>query len=186
MKDVYLGFAYDDSSWISRVIARFQGFASQGSKNDPLSHVFFLYRDDLFGWVVLGSEARGFYPMPAENWPASYVKHLFLVPELGAALASNRGSLGLPYDYPGLLGMAYVEAMRHFFHRSFSNPLARKGAWFCSAIAAQVFNTAKEGVLGDPTRIDPERMLDTMREYHYQEYSYSAVIAPIHTSFQAG
>ena len=47
---IYIGFGYDSKSWVSRAIAWFC--------KGKISHAFFLLRDPIFGWVVLGAEAR--------------------------------------------------------------------------------------------------------------------------------
>lgn len=163
---IYVGFGYDGRSWLSRLIAWFSG--------GRVSHAFFLLCDPVFGWEVLGCEARGFYPMPASVWSPSYVCDLFAVPHLEDALRANRAALGAPYDFGGLLGMTWVQAIRYFLKRRVANPLTHVGAWFCSAIVAQVMET--EGIdLGDPRTNTPLMVRDALAARGFARADFSAV-----------
>ncbi len=168
---IYVGFGYAPGSWLSRVIAWFQ------RDRTKISHAFFLLRDPVFGWVVLGSEARGFYPMPATTWSPSYVVDLFAVPGLEAALAQHRDALGAPYDFAGLVGMTWVEFMWHAFKRRVANPLTRVGAWFCSAIVAAVVEADGIDCPGEPRAADPVTVYGTLAAGKFARADFAQVIA---------
>ena len=166
---IYVGFGYDASSWVSRAIAWFC--------KGKISHAFFLLRDPIFGWVVLGSEARGFYPMTAITWASTYVVDLYAVPGLEKALAKNAAALGAPYDFRGLIGMTWVMAFKHWLHRRVKNPLTKKGAWFCSAIVDQVMQDAGLSCPADPRAVDPVALRDFLRDAGYGHAQYVEVLA---------
>lgn len=171
---VYAGTAYAPGSWLSRTIAWFQLLAHPTAK--PLSHAFFLYKCPIFGWCVLGAEARGCYPIVASSWNPTYVVDLFEVPGLDVALGKNGAMLGAPYDYPGLIGMTWVEAVWFFFKRHVKNPLTHIGAWFCSAIVAQVLET--DGIqCGDPRTIDPVGIGMVLTTGGYKKANFAEVIS---------
>ena len=172
---IYAGTAYAPGSWLSRVIAWFQLLAHPTAQ--PLSHAFFLLKDPIFGWEVLGAEARGFYPMIATSWAPSYVVDLFEVPGLEVALAKNKAALGAPYDFPGLVGMTWVEAMWWAFKRRVKNPLSHVGAWFCSAIVAQVLETDGIDCPGEPRSVDPVTVGATLAAGGFKRANFAEVIA---------
>jgi hypothetical protein len=164
---IYVGFGYDAKSWLSRLIAWFSG--------GKISHTFFLICDPVFGWEVLGAEARGFYPMAADTWAPSYVVDLFAVPHLEDALAAQRKARGAPYDVGGLLGMTWVRAVWYFFKRHVGNPLTKPGAWFCSAIVAQALEA--EGIsLGDPRTNTPVMVRDALAMLGFARADFASVI----------
>ncbi|HTP24777.1 MAG TPA: hypothetical protein VMK12_03860 [Anaeromyxobacteraceae bacterium] len=166
---IYVGFGYDSHNWISRVIAWFI--------KAKISHTFFLYKDELFGWVALGANARGFYPETVKTaWSPSYVVGLYAVPKLDLALAMNRDKLGAPYDYTGLVGMTWVEFCWHVLRRRVRNPLTTPHAYFCSAIVAQVLDS-DGSKLGAPRSIDPAEVRDACVAAKYPTADYATVIA---------
>ncbi len=166
---IYVGFGYSPGSFVSRAIAWFT--------KANISHTFFLLKDPVFGWVVLGSEARGFYPMAASGWSPSYVVDLFAVPGLEKALYDHREALGAPYDYSGLIGMTWVEAMKHWFKRQVRNPLTKVGAWFCSAVVAEVLEADGVDCPGEPREVDPGTVRDTLAAKGFARAKFAEVIA---------
>mgnify|MGYP000054728186 CR=1 FL=1 len=166
---IYIGFGYDSKSWVSRAIAWFC--------KGKISHAFFLLDNPIFEWEVLGSEARGFYPMTASAWSPSYVVDLYAIPGLERALRKNARFLGAPYDFPGLIGMTWVMAFKHWFHRRVKNPFTKKGSWFCSAIVDQVLADAGLSHPADPRAVDPVTLRDFLAEAGYVRADYARVVA---------
>ncbi len=147
--DILIGFC-KGTALLSRIIEWFTG-------GGP-SHVFILYRsEDFGGWVSIGSEAKGWIPLPAESM--ENVTDLYSIPglDLRKGLRASRPDLCANYDIGGLLGMSWVMVAWRFLGKKVRNPLLTLGAWFCSEAAALVVRRS-DGILTlGPGETDPLR-----------------------------
>src|ERR1700745_2393916 len=92
--------------WASSCLAKLVEFFTKGP-----SHVAFVYRDERFGWVQLGSELSGWVFLPTggpDIWRLLYVPAGI---DIWKGLAANRKWLGARYDFEGLIGMSWVMVM---------------------------------------------------------------------------
>jgi hypothetical protein len=164
-RQILVGFSYATGTLENRVLTAVIRWFTGG----PATHTFLLVPSSVHGWTTLGANADGVGYIPLDQ----FIRTRRLV----AAFSPRRESLwtglgelskdvGAPYNYGGLLGMAYVEAARRWFDLQVSrNPTSERRALFCSQFVAEVVRASglSLGLHDDPaSTLAPEELLNAM------------------------
>lgn len=127
------------------------------------SHAWFVYYD--LDWkrdMVLEAHELGFRLLPYSKFKkANKVVGVFKTKEsLDEATNWVCDHLGEPYDFGGLIGMAFVLIGR-FFKRKWKNPLQNSKAMFCSEMVVSVLQMVRFPATRhiDPHSTSPEDLL---------------------------
>jgi hypothetical protein len=139
MAGIKIGFSTDPKNWISKVIRWFT--------NSKCSHTFIRIEESLLGPLIVESDAGGVqvqmyaqFNTPGNTLVYSVEPAFDLLPALKQAMTEY---LNEPYDYTGVIGMAWVMFWRKL-KRKVSNPLHRTKSMFCSAFVLRVLQIAND------------------------------------------
>jgi hypothetical protein len=160
---ITIGFSTDPKSWISRLIRWFT--------KSKYSHAFLLIPDEpILGPCVMQADSGGVEITSFSRF--DFVKNPLLKEvkpqmDLGPAVRACADLLNNEYDFPGLLGMVWVEMWWRFFKKKMRNPLHDRGAFFCSAFVVKVLQTANWPGASElvPEDTDAEMLADFLDEH---------------------
>lgn len=162
---VLVGFSYATGSLENRVLTALIRWFTGG----PATHTFLLLPSSLHGWTTLGANADGIGYIPLERFLRTRRLVAAFSPQresLWTGLEKLRKDVGLPYNYGGLVGMAYVEIARRWFDVQVShNPTSENRALFCSQFVAEVVRASglTLGLDDDAaSTLSPEALLNAM------------------------
>lgn len=95
---------------------------------------------------------------------------------LDAAMPKAGAHLGAYYDFPGLVGMAFV-ILGRWFKRKWRNPFNSAKAMWCSELVAKVLKWADHpGVEKlSPTRTSPQDLLDLLKALNAKDITEEEV-----------
>jgi hypothetical protein len=149
---IYVAFSQGDT-FVSRAIRWFT--------RSQFSHSFILFWDERWGtWLALGDDWNGFCLTPAKTENTLAVA---TVPQdLKVGLAKNVDALGSAYNYPGILGMIWVEFGAHVLKRKLHNLFKSKSRWICSEIASQICIDSGVPIDLVPADTDPQMLHDAL------------------------
>lgn len=158
--EVYVGFSLPANrfDWLARLIT----FVTRGD----VDHSFLVLRLPPFSdYWTLGCGANGLVFLKLSQFRQdTIVKYMFRNDKLISGLLRYQERIGEGYDWLGLLGMGWVEAMSHFFGRWVKNPFTAKKRIFCSAYVAMVAQVEYPQLLEGRffNTIDPTALKDWM------------------------
>lgn len=155
---IKIGFStpkiFNPISWLVRKITK-----------SRCSHAWFLYYDRDFDMqMVMEAHEVGFRILPLDR----FEKHNSIVKILQPAYDIDLGLkkvahqyLGSPYDFMGLLGMAWV-ALGRALKKVWKNPFRSSKYVFCSeaVVRAMLWSDGYKDIGLVPDRTDPQRLLE--------------------------
>lgn len=116
----------------------------------PASHCYFVYYDSTLECELVMEAHWTFQLVPYDRWlkenkpVAEYrTEHQSFT----RALRSTKEYLGTAYDVTGLLGMAWVLAIAHWFKKKVRNPLQNPKALFCSEAVTKALREEKSPIV---------------------------------------
>jgi hypothetical protein len=148
----YIAFSSGDTI-VSKAIKLFS--------RSEFSHAFVLFWDARWNtWLALGDNWNGFCLTPAKTENTLCVATV--QQDLKIGLTKNVDALGSGYNYPGILGMIWVEFGAHVLGKKLHNPFKSKSRWICSEIASHI--CIDSGVPLDvvPADTDPQMLHDAL------------------------
>lgn len=144
------------------------GKAIRDITGGDINHAFILYDDPVLGVpVTFGANANGFTMVPISHFPDDIVRVFTPMPQpLLVGFRKNIQWINAPYDYGGLLGMAFVEAEMKILHWKAKNPFLDTQKLFCSEIVTKMLRDSGYDILPDQDAgtVDPWVLNCAMKE----------------------
>lgn len=143
------------NSWLSKLIR----FFTKGRSSHVMVGIK-VYDQDMF----LHCTSGGVQVTPREKWlkGSTLVAEYEIVPDVTSGVKQAFRLLNDNYDYPALLGYAWLLVMWRLFKKKVKNPLASTTSYVCSEFVCHLDLTGaciKEWSNLDPERTHPEDLL---------------------------